>query len=136
MHHALGHDEALLGFEGDRAAFQIDDELPGDDIKKLIVGVVLVPVIFALDDSQANDRFVDAAEGLVVPGKLALIDERSDVDYFEGRMKNVEAGFVEVGGCGHELLHRNSQEILANVRRGNNAAKARDVGHGRLAPGG
>ena len=116
MHHALGDDEALLGIEGDRAVLQIDEELAGNDVEELVIGVMLMPVILALNDSETNDRFVDAAQSLVVPGEFAVSDERPDVDHLERVVQDVEAGFVGKRGCGHELLHRYSQAIMADVR--------------------
>jgi hypothetical protein len=47
--------------------FQIDPEFALNNIEKFIVGIMLVPVIFTLDDAEANDRVVHLAQGLVVP---------------------------------------------------------------------
>src|SRR5579871_6750576 len=67
VHDALGHDEALARAEIDRALLQIDQEMPFEDEEELVQVVVLVPVILALHDAEANDGIVDPAQRLVVP---------------------------------------------------------------------
>ena len=37
------------------AAFDIDEQFAIDDVKELVEVVVLMPVIFTLDDAQSND---------------------------------------------------------------------------------
>ena len=37
------------------APFEVDQEPPTDDVEEFILGVVLVPVVFALHDPEPND---------------------------------------------------------------------------------
>src|SRR5215510_2698155 len=50
VHHAFGHDESLARVKLHSAAFEIDQQPALDDVEKLIVVIVFVPVILALDD--------------------------------------------------------------------------------------
>ena len=52
----------------DGAVFEVDDESTLDHVEELVEVIVLVPVIFALDDAEPDDRVVHLAERLVVPG--------------------------------------------------------------------
>src|SRR5438067_6399345 len=102
MHDAPGNHEALLRLQVDRAILEIDDEVPFEDEKELIVAVVLVPVILALHHPEADDRVVDLAESLVVPALPALRHQRRHVDHAERRELDVEMGGVGVvGGLAH-----------------------------------
>ena len=62
----FGHDETLPRREFYDAVFEVDQQLAFDDVKELIVLVVLVPVIFALIMRRA-DGLIDLAERLVEP---------------------------------------------------------------------
>ena len=55
MHYALGQYEALLRIQADGSSFEVDDELTGHYIKKLIIVVMFVPVIIALHHAEADD---------------------------------------------------------------------------------
>jgi hypothetical protein len=61
MHDALGYDKTLARLQINALAFEIDDEMTVKDKEEFIVVVVLVPVILALHDAEADDRFVDLA---------------------------------------------------------------------------
>src|SRR5215471_1473754 len=53
--HALRDDHPLLWAKGNRAAFEIDQELSLKAEKELIIIVVFVPMILALHHAQPND---------------------------------------------------------------------------------
>src|SRR5471032_2983440 len=59
--------EALPRLQIDRLPFEIDDKVPVQDKEKLVVVFMLVPMVLALHDTQANDRVVHFAERLIVP---------------------------------------------------------------------
>ncbi len=67
----LGHDETLSGIELDGTVFKVDEQLALDDVEKLVVHIVLVPVILTLKNAQANNRIIHLAERLVVPLECA-----------------------------------------------------------------
>jgi hypothetical protein len=83
MHHALWDGKALSRAELDCPAIQINLEAPFDHVEEFVLLVVLVPVKLALQDAEPHDAVIDPAERLIVPGLLACIDERLNVDQFE-----------------------------------------------------
>ncbi len=83
MQHSSRHNKALFWPEFLRPPFQIDQETSLNDIEELVEIVVLVPVVFALHDSETDDRVVDLAKSLVVPGIGARIDARLNVNALE-----------------------------------------------------
>ena len=87
-HHSL----ARIQFDG--AAFEVDEQAAIGDVEEFVIVVVLVPVIFALDDTEPYYGIVHLAERLVVPLELASFRERLGVDPFERWEKNIQAGFV------------------------------------------
>ena len=85
MDDALGHDKALLRSQLDGAVFEVDEKAALKHKKELVVMVVLVPVILALHDSEANDRVVDLAERLVVPPVATGFHQGGNIDQIKGR---------------------------------------------------
>ena len=61
---------------------------------------MLVPVVFALDDADADDLVIDLAEGLIEPLVVVCVGDCVEVDDFERLVEDVEAGFVGEGGSG------------------------------------
>ena len=55
MPHTFGNDKSLSGRKVDRSLFQINQQPALDNIEKLVVIIVLVPMILALDHANAND---------------------------------------------------------------------------------
>ena len=99
MHYAFRNHYRFSRRKIDAALFQIDQQLAADDVEEFIFVVVLVPMIFAMNDSEPDDRLVHFAQRLVVPFIRAGIDECGNVDRFERLAKNVEARVVgEPGG--------------------------------------
>src|SRR5262249_824928 len=90
MHHAFGHGEALTGTERDGPPIEIDLKAAVDDIEKLVLLVVLVPVELALHDAESYNAVVVPAESLVVPSIFARVDERLDVDKLERSAPRVQ----------------------------------------------
>ena len=68
MNDALWHNKALLLGKLDTSILEINDETTVEDKEELVVIVVLVPMVFALHDAEANDRIVHFTQRLVVPG--------------------------------------------------------------------
>src|SRR3989475_3421575 len=112
--YAARHDEALARRELDRAALEIDDEAPRDDVEELVFGVVLVPVVLPLHHTKPHDGVVDLAQRLVVPGMGARIDQRLDVDELERPVAHVE---VSVVGMGRVVGHDDLLASLIYARR-------------------
>src|SRR5690349_22962293 len=94
MEHALGNDSALPRTKLHGAAFEGNQQLPFDNVEKLIIIVMLVPVIFALYHTKTNDRAIDLAKSLVVPLISARVSERAFVDDFHRFVKDVEPRLV------------------------------------------
>jgi len=107
MEGSFGNYESLARREIDGAAFEVDQEMSFDDVEELVVGVVLVPVILSLDDSEADHGIVHLTQGLVVPAVCARIGEHFLVDHFERLVEDIETGFVgKWRGCGHGVFLR------------------------------
>src|SRR5439155_5718110 len=94
--YAAWHDEALARRELDRAALQVDDEPPRDDVEELVLVVVLVPVVFPLHHTESHHGVVDLAERLGVPGMGAGVEQRLDVDELERPVADVEVSIVGI----------------------------------------
>ena len=75
VHHSLRDDEPLSRSQFHCAALQVNDESPFHYVEELILIVVLVPVIFTLNDAESDDRVVHPAERLVVPAVGAGRDQ-------------------------------------------------------------
>ena len=82
MQDALGDDEALLWQKLDGAALEVDQKLAVDHVKEFVLGIVLVPVEFALHDGEAHDRIVHTTKRLVAP---SLLEASSDL-YFGSKL--------------------------------------------------
>lgn len=67
MQNSLGDHGALSWTKFHGPAFEINQQLPFDDVEKLIVVIMLVPVIFALHHAETNYGTVHLAKRLVVP---------------------------------------------------------------------
>src|SRR5262245_30550660 len=94
MHDAFWNRKPLSGCELYRPAFQVDDETALDHVEELVLRVVLVPVELALHDTESHDAIVYSGEGLVVPGVLAGIGERLNVDELQGSVAYVQVDRV------------------------------------------
>src|SRR5262245_17315624 len=55
MHHTPGHDESLLWLEFHDAILKIDQQATINHKEELVIVVVLVPVVFALNHTEAHD---------------------------------------------------------------------------------
>jgi hypothetical protein len=98
---ARRNDEALAGVELDCFVFEVDEEPSFNREEELVIVVVLVPVIFAFNDADANNGVVYFAEGLVEPLVIPGVGD-VDVDDFEWTVEDVEPGLIGEGsGVGH-----------------------------------
>jgi len=77
-----GHDEALTRQKIYRAIFEIDQETSIEDEKEFINLFVFMPMIFALNYGQPDDRIVYLAQRLVVPLVRAGISQLLQIDQF------------------------------------------------------
>jgi hypothetical protein len=89
MRHSLWNDESLSRRNFDRTVFKVNQQLTLDNIKKLIVFVVLMPVILSQYDPEADYRVIYLAESLVVPRKFALVRKSLFIDNLQGFVQNV-----------------------------------------------
>ena len=90
MAHTFGHDEALLRRKIDDAIFEIDQEMSVENEKEFIDIFVFVPVVFALNHGQPDDRIVHLAKRLIVPLIRASIGQFLHIDQFKRSVQNVE----------------------------------------------
>jgi hypothetical protein len=97
VHDSFRNDKALPRRELDCSVLEINQELTLDNIEKLIVGVMLVPVVFALHNAKTHHGLIDLAQRLVVPLGRASVRERLFVDQFQWFVKNVQMSLVGVG---------------------------------------
>src|SRR5258708_37261481 len=93
MEHTFGNEESLSRREVDRAALQIDQEPAFDRIEKFVVIVVLVPMVLALDNANADDRGVYLAERLIEP-RLTRVGKRFFVNHLQGAVQNIKQRIV------------------------------------------
>jgi len=94
MHYAFGDYDSLPRTELEGAIFQIDEQTSFDDVEELIFFLVLVPVVFAFDDSQAHNGIVHFTQRLVKPLVCAGIGDSLFVDDLQRGEENVQPGFV------------------------------------------
>ena len=90
------NDKSLLWLQIDRAIFEIDDKVPLQDKEELVVVVMFVPVVLALDDSQANNGVVHLAERLVIPFIRARFHHCWNVHQVKGRKLDIEVSGVRI----------------------------------------
>src|SRR5262249_50990886 len=98
MHHALWDNKALIGQELNRLPLEIDYESAAQDVKKLIIIVVFVPVVLALHYAEPHDGIVHPAKRLIVPLVGDRLCKLIDIDQSEGvelyvEMRRVGKGF-------------------------------------------
>ena len=84
MHDAFRHRNPLVGHQLERRTpFDIDAQVPAENIKKFVFVIVLVPMKLALDEPQPNHRIIDAAKRLIEPRVRYLPAEPLDVDQLQ-----------------------------------------------------
>src|SRR5262249_22076168 len=98
MHHALWDDKTLIGQELDRSPLEIDYESAAQDVEKLVIIVVFVPVVLALHYAKPHDGIVHPAKRLIVPLVGDRLCELIDIDQSERvelyvEMRRVGKGF-------------------------------------------
>ena len=102
MQHAFGNDKSLSGHEVDRSTFQINQQPTFDNIEKFVVIIVLVPMILALDDANADNRSVDLAKRLIEP-RFTRVGQRFLVDHLQCAVQNIKPRIVrEILDVAHE----------------------------------
>ena len=90
MQHTLRNHESLPRRQFHRPIFQIDEQPPFDNVKELVVRIMLVPVVFAPDHPNPNHGIIHLAKRLVVPRMLCPITERFLINHFERRVKHIQ----------------------------------------------
>jgi hypothetical protein len=104
VHYSARHNVTLPGRYFDSPAFEIDQQFSVDYVKEFIVGVVLVPVVFALNNGHANYRIIHLAERLVVPLVRARIGQGLLVDQLHRLVENVQARLIRISlGAAHSF---------------------------------
>ncbi len=76
---------------------EVDEERTFDNVEELVVVIVLVPVVFALNNTETNHGTIHLAERLVVPLVGAGIRQGPFIDQFERLKRDVQPGFVLIG---------------------------------------
>lgn len=82
MHHPSRYGYALMGIQFNRSLFRIDEQLSLDDKKEFIVVIMLVPVVFSLDDPQPHYALVHPGQRLIEPRNGNCIYFLADVYFF------------------------------------------------------
>ncbi len=80
VHDSFRYRKPLFGSQFDRLILQLNNEFAIDDVEKLILLVVLVPVKLAFDDAESNDAVINLAQSLIKPLVSARIDELLQVN--------------------------------------------------------
>src|SRR6266699_5033680 len=106
MHCSLRNDKSMSRRKLDCVMFKIDQQLTLDNIKELVVLVVLVPMIFALYDAEPHHRILYLAESLVIPAILARVGESLFVNHLQRFVQDVQARFI-----GERGIHRKFSSI-------------------------
>src|SRR6516165_2461604 len=122
MHYALWDDKALIGQELDRSLLEIDYESAAQDVEKLIIIVVLVPVVLALHYAEPHDGIVHPAKRLIVPLVGDRLCQLIDIDQSEGIELYVEMRRV---GKGFRFCHPQSPIVMVGELSGRPGAHAR-----------
>lgn len=94
MEDALRNYEALARRQLNGAAFEVDQQRSFNNVEELIVVIMLVPLVFAFDHSEADYGIVYLTECLVVPRWRSCVGEGLLVDQFEMGAEYVEACVV------------------------------------------
>ena len=89
MDNPLRYNKALLPLKLNASILKIDDEPTFENKEELVIAVVLVPVVLALQNAEANDRVVDLAQRLVVPAVGACLDQSRNIDQAQRLVKDV-----------------------------------------------
>ena len=94
MPNPFRHDETLPRSKINDLVFKIDQEMAVENKEEFVDVIMLVPVVFALQNAEPHDRVVHLAKSLVVPFVRARIDQLLNIDYFERLVQNVEESLI------------------------------------------
>jgi len=86
MPNPFRHDETLPRPKINDLVFKVDQEMAVENKEEFVDVIMLVPVVFALQNAQPHDRVVHLTKSLVVPFVRARIDQLLNIDYFERRV--------------------------------------------------
>ena len=100
MHRSARHYHALAGRQFNRAALQINEQHTIQHEEELVIVVVLMPVVFALNDAGADNRFIHLAQCLIEPPVIRGRRNVVQIDNFQRAMQDVETSFVGISGGG------------------------------------
>src|SRR5262249_44727324 len=108
-------------------------------VKELVFGIVLVPMKFALQDADADNRIVDAAQSLIEPLLRAGSRERLHIDEFE--RSELDGGVDRILCFGSHLsnllpCHRSNGQrpYMTKDLVGNGMSESAAQGRGRRRP--
>src|SRR6266436_3491367 len=104
----FGNDEALPRVESYRPPFEIDQKLTLNDVEKLVVLFVLVPMVFTTKNPQPHDCAIHLAERLVVPLKFAVIGKPLFFHDFQRLIVNIQTSFIRIRPC---IAHSNPPNL-------------------------
>jgi hypothetical protein len=94
MYHSFANGYSLLRAQFNGPVLQVDEQPAFQYEKELIVIIMLMPVIFTLDDTDTYDAVIHLRQGLIEPFVLAGSDYFRDIDQFEVLMQYVQFGNV------------------------------------------
>src|SRR5207244_12159181 len=94
MSNPFWNNKTLTRCELDCFIFEVDQEFSVEHKKEFVDVVMLVPVIFAFQHSEPNNRIVHLAKRLVVPLIFAGVGQLLNVDYFKRAVQNIQERFI------------------------------------------
>jgi len=94
MPNPFRHDETLPRSKINDLVFKIDQEMAVENKEEFVDVIMLVPVVFALQNAEPHDRVVHLTKSLVVPFVRARIDQLLHVDDFKRSMQSVQVSLV------------------------------------------
>ena len=94
MPNPFRHDDTLPRSKINDLVFKIDQEMAVENKEEFVDVIMLVPVVFALQNAEPHDRVVHLTKSLVVPFVRARIDQLLNIDYFERLVQNVEESLI------------------------------------------
>jgi|tagenome__1003787_1003787.scaffolds.fasta_scaffold20647056_1 hypothetical protein len=115
MEHSFGHDKGLPRPEFRNFVFQVDQQFAFDDVEKLVIVIVLVPVIFAFDHSESHYGSIHLTKRLVVPLVRSRIRECLLVDQLQRFCSTLRR--VSYGYCVDVLIVRWSPIVFFGFAR-------------------
>ena len=96
MQNTLRDCHTLIRVQLDCPVFKVNEQLAFKNKEKFIILIVLVPMIFALNNPNSNDTVVHFCQSLIEPFVLSLSHDCRYVNQFEMSKLDIQVGHVGV----------------------------------------